>query len=224
MTRPSRMSSEYSIAQPASCAAAMIVPSYTLNWYRSARAKPRSCVSNVRGTIFKVARKTSRKSRVSTQLSRTLRMATLANSFKTWTLMVPPAARRSSVCSAFPDSVSVRYTSTLESKKTPSTLIGFEPVELEVLGQSSAVLAKPREKRSPIGRLPDLDHLRAQRMNLDVVAFLQAERLHDGGRQAYREAVAPFCDLHSSLLDIHNEDVYPCERNVKIRQFEPTLQ
>ena len=58
-------------------------------------------------------------------------IATAANSFKTWTLIVPRSASSASTRSAFSASDDNKYSRTLVSKNTSGALIGLESVELE---------------------------------------------------------------------------------------------
>jgi hypothetical protein len=60
-----------------------------------------------------------------------------------------------------------------------ASLIRFQPVELEVLGQSAAIFAKACQEFSGAGRFTYFKYALARGMNLDDVAFLEAESLYD---------------------------------------------
>ncbi len=80
--------------------------------------------------------------------------------------------------------------------------MGIEPVKLEVGWQTPPELSQARQKFRGgrllfHGKMTGIRHL-----NLDVVAFGQAERLDHGRRQANRQTVTPFGYLHGFYLQV----------------------
>src|SRR6185312_14487814 len=96
-----------------------------------------------------------------------------------------------------------RYSSTLISKNGSASLIGLQPVKLEVLRQSATVLPQPGQKLARARDLLDLERPLARSMDLDVIAFLELQRLDYGSREPDGEAIAPFGDLHWPNLKIY---------------------
>jgi len=74
--------------------------------------------------------------------------------------------------------------------------MGVEPVELEIGGQSTAILPNSGQELARLRFLTDLERPRARHLDFDVIAFLQAQRLYHRRRQANCQAVPPFRDLY----------------------------
>src|SRR5689334_3175350 len=96
---------------------------------------------------------------------------------------------------------------TLVSRKRLA-LIGLEPVEPEARGQAAAEPSQPRQDLGRLGRPGDFEGARPGDGDLDVVPLLETKRLDHGGGEAHGERIAPFGDLHGTLLDIRSEKVY----------------
>src|SRR5687768_3283425 len=126
--------------------------------------------------------------------------------------MTPPPRMTFSEAAAFAASSENPYSRTFVSKNALSPLIattgiGFEPIELEVLGKEAAVLAQPRQHvLQALGAL-DLERAGACDANVYVVALLQVHDIHDSGGEPDGEAVSPLGDLHPGPLDIRWVDV-----------------
>src|SRR5262245_7690241 len=227
MASPSCMSSEYSVLQPASNAAATIMPSYTLNWHRSARARPRTWVSSVRGTTSHSSRSCPQASATSGQSNENFRRRVLAHSLSTWTLTVPPARRMVQERSAKSVPPTSAYTATLVSKKTSVFIISIGALKSVPRGNEAGILltklAQPCYRFLPVDLALDFQALARCFDNLDLVAFGKAEIRNELSGQPHGEAVAPFRDLHDNLLDIHCGNVYPWAGLVKIDRLQPTL-
>src|SRR5512137_2483497 len=151
-------------------------------------ARARSWVSMVTGRTSQTARTVSRISRTSDTGIFSLRIATAANSFRTWTLIVPCSASSVSTRSAFCVSFDSRYSRTLVSKNASAALIGLESVELERGGEAAAELAQPREELPGTGRPGHLESLLAHDLDLELVAFSQAKGFDHRGGKANCEA------------------------------------
>lgn len=100
-----------------------------------------------------------------------LRRATEADSFSTWMLTILPRPGRDSACSALSVSSENTWRRTLLSKKTPATLIGFEPIKLEVCRQSSAELPEPCEQSTRIALSCDLEPAISGDLDVEGIAF-----------------------------------------------------
>src|SRR5487761_199245 len=114
--------------------------------------------------------------------------------------MTPDSASSVSTRSAFSLSEESRYNSTLVSKNGSASLIGLQPVELEIPGQSAPVLPQPGQKLPCTRSLLDFERPRARGMDLDIVAFLELQRLHHGSGEPDGQAVAPPGYLHARIL------------------------
>src|SRR5712664_1797316 len=99
-----------------------------------------------------------------------LRVATDMNSFRTCTLMTPPALRISSTLSALTSSSDSRYRRTLVSKKASAPLIGFQELKLEILGQAAAEPAEAGQEFGGGGGLLYFQNTFTGGMHCDVVA------------------------------------------------------
>src|SRR6266446_5411055 len=97
-------------------------------------------MSMVRGCTDRRPRIIDRNARVSVHDIPILRRATLAISFKTCTLIMPPAPISFSAQSALAGSSDATHNNTLVSKKLPG--IHLVPVELEVGGKAPAKSSK----------------------------------------------------------------------------------
>src|ERR1043166_5070070 len=175
MTRPSCISSVYSTVQPASCAAATIMPSYMLRLYRGAKARPRTWVSSVMGTTAQSSRIRSEAWAICGQVAENLRRRVLAHSLSTWTLTVPPASKRASEGSPNDASPTSAYTRTLVSKKTSVFVIGVAALEA-ITGGNLFVklftkLAQLFDRRLPFLLPFDLEPLSRGLDDLDLVAL-----------------------------------------------------
>src|SRR6185437_5142008 len=144
------------------------------------------------------ARTVDRNACVSSHERCILRRATLAISFRTCTLMMPPAAMRLSALSAFARSPEARYSTTLVSKKLPG--IRFFPVEFEIGGKAPTEGAKAFQQFFAAGLARYCQLTRVHDVDLDVVTLLQRQHLHHRAGKADGEAIAPFRDLHGALL------------------------
>src|SRR6185295_11881390 len=228
MTKPSCMSSEYNVLQPANCAAATIMPSYTLSSCRSAKASPRTCVSAVTGTTAHSPRMRSDARRICAQLAENLRRIVLAHSSSTCTLTVPPACKSSSEGTARVASPTMAYTRTLVSRNTSVFVIGVAALEAiagrDIDAHLFAKLADVVESDLAIYLALDLQTLARRSDDFDLVSFGEPELGDKLGGQPHREAVTPFCDLHGNLLDIQSENVYPWAAFVKVDELQTTLQ
>jgi hypothetical protein len=60
------------------------------------------------------------------------------------------------------------------------------------------------------------------KMDFDLVALFQLERVDDRGGEANRQAVAPFRDLHGPFKDIRFKNVYP--RGTAIKGFDDPVK
>src|SRR5579864_9319169 len=96
---------------------------------------------------------------------------------------------RSSNCCAVEARTSVvkAYTNTLVSRN--SSGIGFVPIELPVRRQRLAELADPCESAFAAAVAINPEHPLARHEHLDVVAFLQLQRLDYGGGKTQGQAV-----------------------------------
>jgi hypothetical protein len=77
--------------------------------------------------------------------------------------------------------------------------MGFESIELEIRGKPAAIFPESAQQFPRIGFFPDFEDTIARDLDFDFVAFLEIKRLDDGGGQANRQAVPPFCNLHRKL-------------------------
>src|SRR5262245_61621761 len=134
---------------------------------------PASWTSIVNGRTARSARTVDRNVRVSAQDNPIFRRATLVISFSTCTLIVPPPSISFSALSALAASPEATYSNTLVSKKLPG--IGLVPVELEIRRQVSAEGAEPLQQLGAAGLARHAESAVASDMNLDLVAFLEAQ-------------------------------------------------
>src|SRR5262245_61482949 len=123
-------------------------------------------------------------------------------------LMTPPLRNTSSEVEAFSESSENWCRKMFVSKNAlvslmTTTGMGFQPVELEVLGDETAIFAQARKHvLTPLGPL-DLQRASSCDANIDVVALFEVQDLHDHGGQPDGQAVSPLRDLHIGPLDIH---------------------
>jgi len=68
------------------------------------------------------------------------------------------------------------------SKNASAALVGFQSIELEVLGEATAELSQPNEQLTRRRGLVNLERARAGHMDLDTVAFLESQGIDDGRR------------------------------------------
>src|SRR5262245_17177705 len=104
----------------------------------------------------------------------------------------------------------------LVSKKLLASGIGFQPVEFEISGKTTAIFPDPREQFSGTRRLLDFEVTGSGDFDFYIIPFLQIERFHHRRGQADGETVAPFGDLHSTSGEmIYSKIVYPSVRGGK---------
>ena len=101
--------------------------------------------------------------------------------------------------------------------KESASLIRFEAVESETLGQPTAILAQARKQLTGARRFAHCEGATARDLDLDVITLLQAERLDNRGGQSNRKAITPPGYLHRrapliymSKKYIHNNSPWPC--------------
>src|SRR3990167_6930863 len=82
--------------------------------------------------------------------------------------------------------------------KTRLALIRLIPVEPEGAADAAAKPLKNVKALVQRQRPVNPEQLLTEHAKFDIVALLEAERFDDGGRQANRQAVSPFCDLHDA--------------------------
>lgn len=78
--------------------------------------------------------------------------------------------------------------------KLPATRL--VPVKTKIGGEPASEGAQAFEQGLPIGCARDYEGTRASGVDLDVVAFLQLERLNDRSGQTHSQTIAPFGNLH----------------------------
>src|SRR5439155_15683204 len=61
--------------------------------------------------------------------------------------------------------------------------------------------ARQRPLAASVAR--DVESPLASHVHFNLVSLLELQRLHDGGRETDGKTVAPFCDPHCALLEIH---------------------
>ena len=86
---------------------------------------------------------------------------------------------------------------TMLSKKSPG--VGLVPVELEISRKASAKRAQALQQLVAQKLFGDSELVCGRDVNLDFVAFLQSQHLHDRGGQTGGEAIAPSCDPQGRL-------------------------
>ena len=176
MTKPSCISSEYNVVEPANWAAALMLASYIENLCVLASLIACWWQSILTGTIVKAARNNANMSRIAGQVSLYFRHQTTVNSLNTCPLIVPPLPSRCSDRSALAGSPEIKYSKVLLSKKSSvlfmgNSLIGFLAIKFENCG----------------------DHDR------DLIAFLQAHSVCQSAGQVHSQAVPPFRHQHKNL-------------------------
>src|ERR1700722_14251278 len=100
--------------------------------------------------------------------------------------------------SAFAASSDARQIRIFESKKLPG--IRFFPVKLEIPRQPTPVGAQLSQKILSAWLPRHAKLARSGDVNFNFVAFLEPQGLHHNSRKPDGETVAPFRDLHVSLL------------------------
>jgi hypothetical protein len=94
------------------------------------------------------------------------------------------------------------------SKKLPG--IRLISVELEIGGEATAEAAKPLQQFLARRFARDAESSGIGDMDFNLIAFFEFEGLDHDGRKTDSEAVAPFGDLHHTLLWIYiKRYVYP---------------
>jgi hypothetical protein len=73
--------------------------------------------------------------------------------------------------------------------------MGLQPVELEIGRHSTAEFSQPRKKRAQIG-LVQIDCALPDYLDVQLIAFLQLERVSDCARNTDGETVSPSSHLH----------------------------
>jgi len=81
--------------------------------------------------------------------------------------------------------------------------MGIVAVKDETRGKRPPKRSQLVERGLPSPVSPDLERPRIGNPNLDLVAFLQLERLDDSGWKANSQAVAPLRDLHARTSVIY---------------------
>src|SRR5438132_3849633 len=130
-------------------------------------------MSTVRGCTGSRPRIMDRNARVFVHGMRILRRATLAISFSTCTLIVPPAPIKLSARSALTGSADATYNKTLVSKKLPG--IRLVPVELEVGREAPAERGKALQQFFTPGLTRHAKLTLAGNLDFDLVALFQVE-------------------------------------------------
>src|SRR5260370_25270508 len=154
-------------------------------------------MSMVRGSTGRSARIIDRNARVSVHDIPILRRATLAISFRTCTLIMPPAPISFSARSALAGSSDGTYNNTLVSKKLPG--IPLVPVELEVGGKAPAKSPKALQQLFAPGLTRHAELTLVGNMDFNLVALFQFECVDYRDGKPHRQTVAPFRDLHGFL-------------------------
>jgi hypothetical protein len=127
-----------------------------------------------------------------------LRRATLAISFSTCTLIMPPAPISFSARSALAESPDATPNNTFVPRKLPG--IRLFPVELEVGGKAPAKSSQALQQLLTPWLTRHAELTLVGNMDLDLVAFFQFERVDDRGGKANRQTVVPSRDLYGFLL------------------------
>ena len=86
--------------------------------------------------------------------------------------------------------------------KNASALIRFVAIKAEAGRQRPSQPAQSVQRLLPAAVALDQEGAVGGDADLDLVAFLQLQRLDDGRRQPHREAVAPFRHAHGITIDI----------------------
>src|SRR5262245_48917855 len=110
--------------------------------------------------------------------------------------MTPESASSSSTRSALSASDESRYKRTLVSKNGSTALIGYQPIEFEILWQSAAEFPQAAQQLLRPRRLFDFERAFACGVQRDIVTLAKIESLDHRGRQPNCQAIAPFGNLH----------------------------
>src|SRR5215831_9112881 len=141
-----------------------------------------------------------RNARVSVHDNAIFRLATLAISFSTWTLITPPLPSSFSARSDLAESADAIYSNTLLSKKLPG--IRLFAVELEIGREPAAEGSQPVQQLCPPGLARHSKLTPVGDVDFDFIALLQLQRFDHSCREPHCQAVAPFRNLHMTSDDI----------------------